>query len=325
MLVSASRPRPPLLPPTAAGDAARSAVILAGAGALLVLTTLALSGLLAPQRGGPISTLPTDAPALELGAEPTAIGGRLTITGARDGLMTIASANSDQGFDVNDEGTGVQFERGEVIVTGPDGEVVLSPASGEVTRVEYDDLSFYLDPGDCTATPGGRNEALGLVHLRLDCGGIADIRGGAVIGLEGVIAVPADALGDRGSLPPVGGEVSVGQTRLEFVDGAAVIDGFGSVTDPRVTVLVQADATTGLAILLDPATGEFVLTGLQAGADFVELPAECPLHAEALGRVNPQTTVTRLTIDCPGATLPDGSSGRVSGSIVVDVVDLVED
>jgi hypothetical protein len=102
-------------------------------------------------------------------------------------------------------------------------------------------------------------------------------------------------------------------------------EGIGTVGDPRAPVFAQAGATSGLALLLDPESGEFVLTGIQVDDAFTELAAECPVASERLGQLNPQTTVARLTIDCADVRLPSGGTGPVTGTIVVDVVSRRED
>ncbi len=323
VIATASVHRPPSGPPPFPRDAARSAGILAAAAAAVVLATLALSVLIVPRPPGPTVATPTGGIEMDLGAAPTAIGGQLVVSGERSGRMSVASAASEPGYEPTPEG--IAFVRGDVTLSGPEGDIVVSPGTGEISRIEYDGMSFYLDPGDCTATPGGRSEQLGLMHVRVECPGVADLRGGVVIGLEGIIAVPADAFGDRGNLPATGGTVEVGATQLEIVEGVGIIDGLGSVTDPRVPLVVSGEGESGLAILYDPATDEFALNALQVEGAFTELDGECTLPAEVLGRINPQTSVVRLTIDCAGVPLADGTTGPMTGSLVVDLIDLVSD
>ncbi len=323
MLATALRPLPPSLPPPRLRNAARSAAILALAMSLVVLMTLALSRVLVSRPTDPVVDLPTPVVELNLSAAPTEIGGQLTVTGDREGAMTFATARSTPGYEPDPAvAGGLAYVRGDVIVRGPEGDIVFSPRTGEITRIEYDGMSFYLDPGDCVATPGGRNDDAGLLNVRVDCPSVADLRGGGVIGLDGVIAVPADALGDRGVLPATGGSVELGETAIEIVMGVALIGGIAPMEEERVPVLAPADAFTALAILYDPADNSYELTGVQLDGEFAELTRPCRLTSEDLGRLNPETSVVRLAIDCADVARPDGTTAALSGEIVVDLVQL---
>jgi hypothetical protein len=325
-MIATATQRPPPVPPPAFRDALRSLGILSAAAALVALATFALSGVIVPRPTDPTLVTPTDgAVELDLGATPTQIGGRLVVTGDRPGALSVASESSNQGYEPDSSvAGGLAFERGEVVLTGPEGEIVLNPGTGEVTRIEYDGLSFYLDPGDCVATSGARNGGLGLMHIDLRCEGITDLRDGAAIGLEGVISVPADALGDRGDLPGPGGTVEIGQTEIGLVHGVGIVGGFGPVDDGLVPLVVPASDVTGLGVSYDPEDGTFTLTSYQLEGALVELSEPCSLPAEELGRINPQTTVVRLALDCASVPLPGGRSGVVTGTVTVDLVVLDE-
>jgi hypothetical protein len=323
MLATALRPLPPPLPPPRLRNAARSVAILLLATSLVTLMTIALGRVLVQRPNDPVVDLPTPAVEIDLGATPTEIGGQLTVSGDRAGAMTFAAAQSNPSYEPNPEvAGGFAYERGDVVIRGPEGDVVFSPRTGEITRVEYDGMSFYLDPGDCLATPGGRNDALGLLHVQVDCPAVADLRGGGVVGLEGVISVPADALGDRGPLPDTGGSVDLGGTALEIALGVGLVGGIAPVTDERIPILAPVDAFTGLGILYDPERKSYELTGIQLEGTVTELAQPCPVDGEALGRLNPETTVVRLTVDCADVPSSDGTTAPVTGSIVIDLVRL---
>jgi hypothetical protein len=323
MLASAIRPHPPSFRPPRVPRAARSVGILVLAAAFVTMTTLALSRVLVPRPNDPVVDLPTPVVEIDFGAPPTAIGGELTVTGDVEGAMAIASARSNPGYepDPNVAG-GLAYARGDVIVRGPDGTVTFSPSTGEVVRVDYDGMSFYLGPGDCVTTPGGRNDDLGLLNVRVDCREIADVRGGGVIGLSGVIAVPADSLGDRGSLPATGGSVELGETTLDIVMGVGLVGGAGPVENERVPILAPVDSFNALSILYDPEDGTYELTGLQLEGVFVETATPCPVTPEVIGRLNPETAVVRLTLDCAEVPAPGGTTAPLNGSVVIDLVQL---
>ncbi len=323
MLSSAIQPRPPLAPSPAGRDAARSAVILAGAAGLVTLITLALSGAIAPRASGPAVTVPTDGGIIDLASEPTALGGLLTVSGDRTGSMTVVTADSEPGYRPDSSvAGGLAFDRGQVVLAGPEGNIIFDPRSGDISSVVYDGLTFFLDPGDCTASPGGRNGSLGLLHLRLDCPAIAEVRGGGIIGLEGIISVPADILGDRGGLPESGGTLDVGDASMDLLQGIGIVGGVGPVDAGLVPLLVPAGDLSGLGIMFDPEDRSYELTVIQIDGALSELTDSCPLPSEELGRLNPETTVVRLTVACDDVTLPDATRGSVSGSIVVDLVEL---
>jgi hypothetical protein len=325
-MIATAAHRPPSAPPPAIRDAVRSLGVLGGAAALVALATFALSGVIVPRPTDPTLVTPTDTTVqLDLNSAPPGIGGQLVVTGDRPGVLTVASESSNPGYEPDSSvAGGLAFERGEVVLTGPEGEIVLDPETGAVTRIEYDGLSFYLESGDCLATSGARNAGLGLMHIELRCEGITDLRDGAVIGLEGVVSVPADALGDRGDLPAAGGTAEIGGTELTLVHGVGIVGGFGPVDDGLVPLVVPASDVTGLGVSYDPEDGTFSLTTYQLDGALVELPQPCALPAEELGRINPQTTVVRLALDCGSVPLPDGGSGAVTGTVIVDLVVLDE-
>jgi hypothetical protein len=321
MLASAIRPLPPPLPPPRLPRAARSVGILVLTAALVTLSTLALSRVLVPRPSDPVVDLPTPAVDLDLGAPPTEIGGQLTISGDVEGAMTVATATSNPRYEPDPTfAGGFAYRRGDIVVGGPDGDVVFSPVTGQVTRVEYGGMSFYLDPGDCVATPGGRNDALGLIRVRIDCAEIADLRGAGAISVAGVIAVPADSLGDRGTLPATGGSVELGGTQLEIAMGVGMVGGIAPMEDELVPIMAPVDALNALAILYDPEDATYELTGVQIDGPLYEMARPCPLTGESLGRANPETEVVRLTIDCADVPGPGGTTAALSGSIVIDLV-----
>ena len=87
-------------------------------------------------------------------------------------------------------------------------------------------------------------------------------------------------------------------------------------------ILAPADAFTGLGILYDPEDRSYELTGIQFDGTFTELAQPCPLTSEGLGRLNPETAVVRVTIDCADVAAPDGTTPGSTGDIVVDLVQI---
>jgi hypothetical protein len=240
------------------------------------------------------------------------------VTGDRTGTLEIESAQGGVQYVTGDDDV-VNVQRGQFRLIGDDGQIVFSSDPDEgVTQIEFDDLSFFLDPGDCDVTLGERNEANGLIAAHLECLELADIRGGGIISVEGVIAVSGDVFGERGDVPLSGGSVDVGEETIELRQ--VIMAGGGQIAETgRVPLTVYAaDPDTFLALEYDPEKPEMLLTFMLAEGVPVTLSEPCPVTVEDLGDLNEFTTVVRLTFDCDNAALDDGTPIILDGTVVVD-------
>ena len=277
--------------------------------------TLLLIGVISPHATA--EPTPSAAPSFDLAIAPDRIGGRLAVTGDRSGTLLIERVQGGV-QSAAAEGDSVSVQRGPFRLIGENGQVMFGgdPEDG-VTQIDFDDLSFYLDPGDCDITLGERNDANGLMAVRLDCPELADLRGGGIVSVEGVVAVPGDVLGERGDVPPSGGSVTVGDETVELSE-LIMVGGGELVETGRVPLSVHgADPDTVLGLEYDPDTAEIFLTYMIAGGIPLTLPEPCPVMVEDLGDLSDFTSVVRLTIDCD-ALLEDGTSTSLDGTVVVD-------
>lgn len=304
-------------------DWMRSLAILGGTITTVTAVTVLLVGAVVSSPS--LDPAASAAPIFDLAVAPDQIGGSLTVSGDRSGTLTLDGASGGSSF--QGEGHAVTGFQQEYRLAGDDGQITFSRNPDEgVTQLFYDGLSFYLDPGDCGITLGERNHAEGLVAVMIDCPGISDIRGGGVVSIKGIVALPREVVGDRGGLPPSGGRVAVGSTTLEFSDAIVLDDGGGhggggrGAASGRVPLSVQGtDLASILGIEYDPARSEVFLIGMYAtSGESASLPEPCPISVEQLGDLDPTTSVVRFTIDCDDAILPDGSAVDIEGTIVAD-------
>jgi len=297
-------------------DLARALAILGATGAGVTLVTLLLIGAIVPQAIAEPTASPV--PSFDLAVPPDRSGGSLTVIGDRSGTLLIDRLQGGVQYVTGDDDS-VNVQRGPFRLIGDDGQIVFSADPDEgVTQIDFDDLSFFLDPRDCDVTLGERNEVNGLIAALLECTELVDIRGGGVISVEGVIAVPGDVFGERGALPPSGGNIEVGEDTVAL--SQLILVGGGELVETgRVPMSVHgADPDSILALEYDPETAEMLLTFVLAEGQPVGLPEPCPVIAEDLGDLNEFTTVVRLTFDCDNAALDDGTPITIDGTIVVD-------
>jgi preprotein translocase subunit Sss1 len=313
----------------------RSLAIAVATIAGVAVVTIGLIGLIVPR---PTDPLPSDsaAPIADLKIPPDEVGGVLTVDGDRTGSLRLDSARTDVGFAT--EGR-PEVTLGDLWLNGPDGRVAFSrdPDKG-ITKVDFDGLSFFIEPDDCTVTPGALNAASRLQSVEVRCEQLEDVRDNGTIGLAGVVAVPSDLLGERGDLPPSGGSVSVGEQTLEF-SKAAVIVGGGIIigeTERTPLTLIADDEGGGnpddwwgqasvLGVEQDPQSGAYVLTSVLVRGEMMTLATPCPVAGEELGDLNDWTRVVELRFDCQDADLTSGETVAIDGMVVVDVLDgLVE-
>ena len=313
---------------TFAHGAARSLAVLAATVGGVAAITLGLVALVVPAAPAAVATATPD-PTFDLAVAPDAVGGSLAVSGDRTGTLGLDRLESMAGY----QQVGEMFELviGPASLEGADGRIVFGRDAEGVTQIDYNGLSFYLDPGDCTVTDGALNADAGLMSARIECVEISDIRGGGTISLDGVVALPANVLGGRSGLPPSGGRLDLGDVPLEIPEARALVDssliGLQEVTQIGLT---SEDGATVVVVELDRETGEYSMTLIQvsgesslgqANGESVTISPACPLATETIGRLSPNVIVVRLDFDCDDVPLPGGGTGSVEGSVVVDVIE----
>jgi hypothetical protein len=234
----------------------------------------------------------------------TAVGGTLAVSGERQGAFVVDREATDQGY-------ALDGEQGRIFFGG-------DPLA--VERISYDGLELYVDPGDCSLTPGERYDPTGVAGATIRCEDMEDIRDGGVVSMEGTVGVSADLLGLRGDLPPNGGTIMLGDVALDIPfavlnlgsPGSFVPAGGFLVTDDgRGIVQIDYDVQTH-ALAVEVVEIDGVPTEIERGA--------CSLTTEPIGRLNPRTNTAELTIECPAVEMASGEAVRISGTLIADLV-----
>lgn len=305
----------------------RSLVVLGTAFGAVVVTTLALSFAIVPDTASSAQVdrdvrLATGSPEVrEIGAAPTdgapivGAGGTLTVTGDREGTLRV-----DREI----------IEGGPYSLAGDDGRIFFEDRPITPSRIQFEGLEFFLDPDDCTVTAGGRDEATGTAPLQLSCTEIEEVRGAAVVTVEGTLRVSADMLGLRGDLPQSGGTVTIGEETLAFdsafleVAPRPAIGGTGALR--TATYLPAHDG--GLYFAYGFQTHELELVGLQLQGGFgpseaVQVPEDwCDLNLREIGVLNPRVIVYEMTLRCPAIEFEGIGPLPVEGILIVEIARL---
>jgi hypothetical protein len=292
-------------------DWLRSLAVLAVSFTGVVVLTVGLAVLIVPAPVGSTETPDgsaaaapaTPAPAGDLDAVPTAIGGTLVVTGDREASL-----------DVDREATDAQYG-----LIGDDARIFLGGEPLTVVQMNLDGLSFFPDPGACTITPGRHNQELGLGSAEVRCEDLADIRDKGVVTVHGVLGIAADMLGMRGDLPPGGGEVAFGDETLTFTE-AWLFPFLGPVMagDER-TNMGLVDDGIGLYFTYDVHTHATDLSFIEIDGTVTEVGrGACTITTQEIGRVNPRNTLLEMTIRCPAVELPDRGPTAIDGTVIVE-------
>src|SRR5690606_37802010 len=96
---------------------------------------------------------------------PTALGGQLTVTGAREGTIVLDHMANGPSFGLGNSKTRIFFQGGPLAVT----------------QLDHDGLSFFLEPEECQFTVSQSNEQAGLAAVAVSCPQLVDIRGNGTV------------------------------------------------------------------------------------------------------------------------------------------------
>ncbi len=236
------------------------------------------------------------------------IGGTLTFSGDHTGTFTVSRESSDG----RDRRYGLR---------GDDGRIFFSGDPLTVVQMEFDALSFFPEPDECTLTPGALNEAIGVAAARLHCGDITDIRGNGVVSVEGTLGLAGDVLGMRGDLPPSGGSIEVGGETLTFSEARMSVGPRPVVVGGRLgSRVADEDGDSALGFDYDVRTHELRLVSVEVDGAFAEVAdGACAISTRALGVLNPRTTVIDVALRCAAVAIPGLGSVPIDGSIIVDL------
>lgn len=276
----------------------------------VMVVTLGFATLLEPgpagsaQGGGAAASEAGATPAAPVDGPITDIGGTLTVTGDREGLLVLDREVTELGY----------------ALSGPEGRVFFGGDPLEVERISYAGLQVYVDSGECTLTPGERHDPTGVAAAELRCDEVNDIHGDGTVSVSGTVGIAADLLGLRGDLPPSGGTLTVGGDELSF--SSAVLYAGSSAFVPGGGFLPTGDGTASLRFDYDVQTHAMSLVALEMAGTISEIPrGGCTLDTRVLGLLNPRSDTAELAIDCPAVELASGETVAIRGTLVVDLVE----
>jgi len=290
--------------------------LLTGVAAAIVLATVGLARITLPD-------LDTEAEAPAAGEDlgefmPTQVGGELTVTGAREGTIVLERQVDGPSYGLGNDQARIFFDS--------------NPPS--INQMSYDGLQFFLDPEDCTFTPGQHNQEIGLAVAIIDCPALEDVRGNGTITMTGYVAAPADLVLEL-DLPETGGTIMVGDETWEIASGPdsspLLFIGPGG---PGGAVFQQGEIGLFLQVADGPDLGHrslffgydgesdrLTLQSINLRGATVEIsPSACDVETELLVQINPQASIEELTFSCDPIGVAGMGSVPISGTVVFEKV-----
>jgi hypothetical protein len=306
------------------GDWFRSATVLVMAFVGAVVVTIGLATVIVPggapdpqtagggDGGGGVTPPPTLQPI-------EGAGGHLTVTGDREGTLTLTRESNDERYSL----------------VGDDARMVFDGDPPAVAQLSWEGLEFFPEPEDCSITPGELDEQLGVGQAEVECTDLVDIRDGGTISVSGTLGLPLTMVGDS-DLPEMGGSVTVGDETWEFVEAMLLAIPFAAVAgEDDYNMILAREGTDGgcpgpecsrasLRFRYDVQHHRLTLVNIERdGADADLAAGACALETNELGRLTPGTAVVELRIDCPAAEVPGMGAVPIAGTVIVQQVDFV--
>lgn len=291
----------------------RSLGVFGTAFAAVVVFTVGVAAAIVPTGDGSaqspsaptVSPGTTDAtPMPTAAAQPTTIGGALTVSGDREGTFVLDRETTQDRYGL----------------IGPDGRVLFGGDPVTVARVQYDGLEFFVDPEDCTVTPGGRHDSSGVAGADVSCPAIEDVRDNGTIALEGRVGVAATLFGLRGDLPESGGSVTLGDKTLTFDVARFTLfstRGFGFFAGQ----LVDEEGGGTLSFDYEPQTHGLSLAEVGYAGDVTLVEGGCSVEEREIGLLDPHTRVVDLHVSCPSIEIPALGDVPLDGSLIVEIAE----
>lgn len=287
-------------------------VVFGLAGVVVIGAVVALARIIIPDEPDFAEGLEdaTENPEGTLEFTPSAIGGELQVSGARDGTITLERNISGPSYGLGDAETRIFFE----------------PDPLQITQMSYDGLAFFPEPEDCEFTEGEHNEEAGLAAVRVSCPELVDIRDNGSLTVEGHLALPADMVMEL-DRPATGGTVTVGETDWELSRDPFLFIG-PSDDDPTMSVHSDdVDATLGLHFVYDTQSDSLSLAAISYGDRPMSdvSPGACSIGTEQVAVINPQSSIHEMTLRCDSVDVPELGSLPVEGTVVFEKVIFVEE
>lgn len=294
---------------TSMNDWLRSITLLGMAFAAVVVVTLGLAGAIVPAAGDAVPTADASVDPDAAANPPPAqarqgvVGGTLVVTGDREGSLVVNRELTQDRY-------GLAGDDGRIVFEGSD------PVT--VGQVQYDGLDFFIDPEECTVTPGERHDPTGVALAEIRCAAITDVRDTATIGLEGTVGMAADLFGLRGDLPDTGGTIqlggetlTIGVTRLELAPFAGA----------SVGQLATEDHGAAVSLTYDPFSHGLSVADVVYDGDVTRVEGGCSVSEREIGRLNPHTRVSELRVECAGIEIPSLGTVPLTGTVVAELVE----
>jgi len=306
------------------GDWFRSVTVLAVAFVGAVVVTIGLANVIVPggadeppgaggDGAGAVSETPTVEPI-------TGVGGNLSVTGDREGTLTVTRESNDGKYSLVGDGARVVFEGSRPPV---------------VTQVSWDGLEFFPEPDACRVTPGELDDEIGVGYAEVHCEDLVDIRGGETVSMAGTLGVALTSVGES-DLPPMGGSATVGDETWQFDAAMLLAIPFAAVAgEDDYNMILAREGTdegcpgaqcsrTSLRFRYDVQHHQLTLVNVERdGADADLAAGACALETNELGRLTPGTAVVELSIDCPNADVPGLGAVPITGTVIVQQVEFV--
>ena len=242
---------------------------------------------------------------------PSAIGGVLQVTGAREGTIDLDRQIGGPSFGLGDAQARVFFTSDPLAID----------------QMSYDGLAFFPEPEDCEFTEGEHNKEAGLVAVHINCPDLVDIRDNGSITLEGFAALPADLVIEL-DLPETGGVITVGDEEWEIVDPLLFIgprfQGQGGGAADLGLSLRPTDLDRGLFLAYDMDADRLIPATIFYDETVTEMTGSCTLTDVEVMILNPQTQFRELTIDCENVDVPDLGTVEITGTVVYEKIYFVE-
>lgn len=287
--------------------------MLLGAAGIVALAVLGLARLTIPDDPTFIDGL-SDAAAGDDGSPdfmPTAIGGQLEVSGAREATITLDQVANGPSFGLRNSKTRIFFQGGPLTVS----------------QFEYDGLSFFPDPEECQFADGEHNEDTGLAAAQVSCPELTDIRGNGTLTVEGVVVLPADLVLAL-EIPETGGVLTVGNEQWEAVQPMLMLGGLGSISvgdSGNGLWLGDFEHTKGVFLEHDEDSGTLSLSSMIHDGEIHEIAsASCTIDGQELMVLNPEARLIELTIFCEAVEVPGLGTVLIEGTVIYDEIYVLE-
>lgn len=243
---------------------------------------------------------------------PTAIGGELQVSGAKEGSISLESQVGGPTFGLGGTNARVFFD--------------VDPLS--INQMSYQDLAFFPEPDDCEFTEGQHNEEVGIAAVQVVCAELVDIRDNGTISMEGYVALPANMVIEL-DVPDTGGTVTVGDVTFEPEDPVLFIGPTFEGSDAHEiqlflgTPAVGTGATDNAAVTFaySGTTDSLTLTRVNLRRGIAEVdPGECTTENRELTVVNPQTSYWEVSFSCESVDVSSLGALSVEGDVVYQKV-----